>query len=171
MASQDYTRVTVKGHPIADANGKSYAHRIALYKAIGQGPHRCHWCEWDGLEWGLDKDPNNLIVDHLDTNYKNDRPENLVPTHKWCNDNKWAVNQLGIPWSEVAKIPPGEREAFYNPGTHKPTAAAHEFAEWLGATVRPDTPAEPSERTPWEALFTVPASLLEKYAFLAEVKP
>lgn len=129
MAAKDYQRVTVRDHPLADSNGKSYAHRVALYDAIGPGPHVCHWCGWDGLRWDVDRDdPNYLIPDHLNGNGRDNDPANLVPSHSWCNNNRATIEgkDLSRPlgWDMFKDKAPGDREALYNHRLKAPTPRA-----------------------------------------------
>lgn len=44
LGSSGYVRVMDKGHPLSNPNGHIYEHRKVLFNAIGEGPHRCHWC-------------------------------------------------------------------------------------------------------------------------------
>jgi hypothetical protein len=135
MASGTYVRTTRRGHPVADSNGKVYVHRQVLYDEIGDGPHTCHWCKWDGLNWGINRDdPSGLVPDHLNSKRDDNRAENLVPTHSWCNNNRHTIEQLGIPWSTFENVAPGDRPALYNPGTKAPTKTAFELAEADAAT-------------------------------------
>ena len=128
MPAKEYVRRTCHGHPVADSNGKVYVHRRELYDRIGPGPHRCLWCGWDGLEWGLAQgDPNNLIVDHLNSDRADNRPDNLAPTHKWCNDNRFMIEHLDLPWSLWEHVAPADRPPLYNPGTKRETPAAVEL--------------------------------------------
>jgi len=162
MTAAGYRRVNAPGHAIADSSGKSYAHRVALYDAIGPGPHTCHWCKWPGLEWGLPrKDPNCLIVDHLNGVGDDNRPENLVAAHDWCNNNRYVIERRHIPWSTWKDIAPTERKALYNPGTKRDTRYAEELSQQSPQPmVEPPPPlAEKPELLPirkgfvrWEAL-------------------
>lgn len=72
------------GHPLADKYGRVYEHRMVLFDEIGPGPHRCHWCEAQ-LDWLPKGDPHCLMVDHLNADGGDNRPENLVPSCVACN--------------------------------------------------------------------------------------
>lgn len=82
-----YHRVFVgAGHPLAHARGTVWAHRLALYEAIGPDPTVCHWCStqvrWDS-RWP--KDADGLCADHLDNDRENNSPSNLVASCGPCN--------------------------------------------------------------------------------------
>lgn len=79
MHTNGYRMVAKHGHPLADASGTVYEHRLVLYAILGDGPHPCHWCR-KPLNWGA-----NLHVDHLDDNPVNNTPANLVPSCSGCN--------------------------------------------------------------------------------------
>jgi len=79
-----YRRVRAKDHPLADACGNAYEHRVVLYDEIGAGPHSCHWCGGD-IDWLPKGDPRCLQVDHLNNDGGDNRPENLVPACGNCN--------------------------------------------------------------------------------------
>lgn len=86
-----YHVITVKGHPIANSQGKAYAHRVILYDAIGEGPHACHWCK-KSLQWYAlipgHQPSDALIADHVDGNRLNNELSNLVPSCQHCNNNR-----------------------------------------------------------------------------------
>ena len=54
-----YRKIKAVGHPLAQADGQAYTHRIVLFEKIGPGVHACHWCgrevEWNapasGASW------------------------------------------------------------------------------------------------------------------------
>jgi 5-methylcytosine-specific restriction endonuclease McrA len=81
--SKGYVEVKCTGHPLA-RRGWVAEHRMALYDAIGPGPHACRWCGSE-VEWG-----RNLHVDHLDHDRGRNVPENLVPACSDCNSRRWA---------------------------------------------------------------------------------
>jgi len=63
---------------------------VVLYDAIGPGPHECHWnrvtgCGKVALEWGGGQ---GIVVDHLNGDTLDNRPENLVPSCKVCNTRR-----------------------------------------------------------------------------------
>lgn len=169
----EYVRVVKRGHALADQRGRVMAHRAVLYDAIGDGPHRCQWCHRDGLRWDVSRlDPSYLVVDHLDGDGRHNTLDNLVAAHGYCNSYRSTIERLNIPWETFTDVPPEDRPALYNPQTKAATKAAENLARSrpISPGAKP-APAEASERTPWDGLFTVPTALLEKYAFLAEVKP
>lgn len=184
VTAKDYVRVAARGHALADSNGKSYAHRVGLYDLIGEGPHICHWCKWDGLEWHVDRDdPNYLVPDHLNGDGRDNDPTNLVPAHSWCNNNRAVIERLGLAWNLWEDEPPGERKALYNPRKKAETPYALSLAH-LPPLAVPDPPPSPpagagtrgrrqplrGNITPWADVFIVPDHLLDAYPFLAEVR-
>lgn len=81
-----YRTVSWPGHPLAQADGKVYAHRAALYEKIGPGSHKCAHCgrsvTWDGA--GISR----LVVDHKDDDRWNNDHENLQPSCRMCNSKR-----------------------------------------------------------------------------------
>ncbi len=75
-----------KGHPLAQANGTVRVNRAVLYKKIGPGKHRCHWCP-KVITW-CNKFATMIVADHLDENKWNNSPENLVAACQDCNFNR-----------------------------------------------------------------------------------
>lgn len=61
-------------------------HRIVLYEKIGPGTHPCHWCKRP-VRWAPGEGPggDRLSCDHLNSDRKDNRPENLVPSCHGCN--------------------------------------------------------------------------------------
>ena len=88
-----YKRMRAVGHPVADANGMAYVHRVVLFDEIGPGPHVCHWCdvEVDWLPRGM---PGELQVDHLNNDGADNRAENLVPACRDCNAGRGAQRRM-----------------------------------------------------------------------------
>jgi hypothetical protein len=81
-----YIKIKRAEHPLADANGWAYEHRVILFEKIGPGEHPCHWCG-KALSWerSYPRDLEALIVDHLDDQKDNNDPGNLVPACSVCN--------------------------------------------------------------------------------------
>lgn len=83
-----YLQVRASGHPIADRRGNVVEHRKVLYDTIGAGVHPCHWCGRE-LHWRTRNKhnplPDDLVVDHLDGDKRNNDPVNLVPSCQPCN--------------------------------------------------------------------------------------
>jgi hypothetical protein len=75
-------------HPLA-TGGYVGEPRALLYDHIGPGPHRCHWCKQE-VCWapGSSTKGNALVVDHLDSNWRNNALSNLVPSCQKCNGNR-----------------------------------------------------------------------------------
>lgn len=81
----EYQRTYAPDHPVAGPSGKTYVHRIVLYDAIGEGPHKCFWCKRIVM-WrrGIDS-PDALHADHLNGVRDDNRVDNLVPSCQDCN--------------------------------------------------------------------------------------
>jgi len=83
-----YRMVTIPAnHPLATKRGNRIAeHRLALWNAIGPGPHVCHKCR-TRVTWitGVRTAKGALVVDHLDRNTHNNAPTNLAPSCHGCN--------------------------------------------------------------------------------------
>jgi hypothetical protein len=82
-----YKRVGAKGHPMADASGLAYEHRVVLFDAIGYGPHSCHWCGV-GVDWLPKGEPGELQPDHLNGDGADNRLVNLAPSCRSCNTGR-----------------------------------------------------------------------------------
>lgn len=84
----EYRRIRyMPGHPLAAANGQISEARLVLYEKIGPGPHKCHWCP-AVIDWAISRKGNQdgaIMADHLDNDFHNDAPENLVPACSKCN--------------------------------------------------------------------------------------
>jgi hypothetical protein len=163
-----YLRATFRDHPTADSRHRILLHRAVLFDAIGAGPHACHWCKYDGLEWGLEPDDvARLIVDHLDGDGFNNRMSNLLPVHKWCNDNRSIIEAKGIPWSTFYDVPPADRPPLRNTYNGTATPAAHDLARPRPAptSARAAKTAVPLRDgfVDWAGLFVVPTNLLDHY--------
>ena len=66
-------------HPLSTTAGWVSEHRMVLFDQIGAGPHFCHWCATGPLEWP------DIVVDHLNEQKDDNRPDNLVPACNACN--------------------------------------------------------------------------------------
>lgn len=83
VGASTYATEAADGHPVADATGRAYVHRLVLYDSIGPGPHPCHWCGRP-VEWRAPR-RDALVVDHLDGDGLNNALTNLVPSCTGCN--------------------------------------------------------------------------------------
>lgn len=85
--SSHYVHITDHDHPLADKRGRVLEHRRVLFDLIGPGEHPCFHCgrtvEW--LTTRHTKGSNALVVDHIDNDPTNNRPENLLPSCLACN--------------------------------------------------------------------------------------
>jgi hypothetical protein len=80
-----YVAIECAGHPVANASGWQFEHRVVLYDAIGPELYPCHYC-WRLLSWDLHYNaPGGMGVDHLDYDTTNNKIENLVPCCRSCN--------------------------------------------------------------------------------------
>jgi hypothetical protein len=79
--------VTATGHPIAPPCGVVAYARIVLYDKIGSGEHPCTWCA-KPLTWKFGLSEDAIVADHLDWDWRNDVPDNLVPSCRKCNAHR-----------------------------------------------------------------------------------
>jgi len=73
-------------HPLAGAQGKVGAHRVALFEKLGPADQPCHWCGLV-LPW-LGGAAKAINADHLDGDRLNNDPRNLVPACLQCNTKR-----------------------------------------------------------------------------------
>jgi hypothetical protein len=92
-----YVTVYTPDHRIKPGGGMVHRGRLALWDAIGEGPHACHWCGVE-VRWMVVKGvgtssrtPGYLSVDHLDEDRANDDPSNLAPACMPCNTDRAAA--------------------------------------------------------------------------------
>ena len=78
MVHGGYRIIKDAQHPLAQQNGWLGEHRAIAYEKYGPGPHPCHWC-------GVVQDWLDLVVDHLNEQKADNRPENLVAACNPCN--------------------------------------------------------------------------------------
>lgn len=78
QTTKGYKIVKAETHPLSMANGWAFEHRIVAYEKYGPGIQKCHW---DGVEltW------NQVVVDHLNEDKLDNRPDNLVTACNSCN--------------------------------------------------------------------------------------
>jgi 5-methylcytosine-specific restriction endonuclease McrA len=74
-----YVREKVGDHPLAVV-GWVRQHRAVLYDAIGPGTHPCHNCGTP-VTWGA-----TLEIDHINHTREDNRPENLRPACRSCQN-------------------------------------------------------------------------------------
>ncbi len=102
VGSNGYVRLSTRDHPLSKS-GYVYEHRKVLYDAIGQGPHKCHWCKTP-VHWIIGKClKGSLVPDHLDGDRDNNAVSNLVPACNSCNATRglfqsWVSRHQDDPW-------------------------------------------------------------------------
>lgn len=90
-----YRRVHCPGHPMAQASGYGYTHRVVLYDEIGPGPHECYWCG-TSVDWMPHRAPNALEPDHVNGMGDDNRIENLVPSCPRCNAGRGSQHRATV---------------------------------------------------------------------------
>ncbi len=81
-----YLVLHLPSHPLAGAQGKVGAHRVALFEKLGPADQPCHWCGRE-LPW-LGGAAKAINVDHLDFDKLNNDPGNLVASCLDCNTKR-----------------------------------------------------------------------------------
>jgi hypothetical protein len=110
-----YRRVAANGHPLSGADGRAYAHRIALYSTIGPGEHPCHWCG-KAVTWDRSVGESALVADHLNNDTSDNSTGNLVPSCARCNGARGltrrheAIRRAGF-WSGADTVARSEGRA------------------------------------------------------------
>lgn len=84
VTGSGYIKVLRRGHPMADANGHAFEHRVVAFEDAGGVCPSCFWCGCD-LDWG------SAVVDHLNENKQDNRPDNLVVSCNDCNRARGAL--------------------------------------------------------------------------------
>jgi hypothetical protein len=80
----NYLAIRVPGHPLASQEGDVYQHRLVAYKSLNGVCGGCHWCGIP-LVWV------NAVVDHLNEDKTDNRPENLVVSCNECNRSRGSI--------------------------------------------------------------------------------
>lgn len=78
LGNHGYRTVWAPGHPMAMKDNRALEHRYLMFNALGEGPHKCHWCP-ALLEWP------EITIDHLNWNRTDNRLDNLVISCGPCN--------------------------------------------------------------------------------------
>lgn len=91
LFTNGYWRIYEPDHPLVmPSNGYVQEHRAVLYDAIGPSDHPCNWCGVM-VSWSTPF-PDGLVVDHLNHDIQDNRPENLVASCLPCNSGR-SVNR------------------------------------------------------------------------------
>ena len=83
-------------HPLTGKNGYLSLSRFLLFNKIGPSPHKCNWCKRT-IHWIIGKrqtGTNALIVDHVNSNPKNNDIKNIVPSCQSCNTKRSLPDQI-----------------------------------------------------------------------------
>jgi hypothetical protein len=79
-----YRVLRVPGHPLANDVGDVYHHRLVAYADRHGICGPCHWC-------GVALDWPEAVIDHLNEDKADNRPENLVVACNDCNRGRGAI--------------------------------------------------------------------------------
>lgn len=81
-----YLLVYKPDHPLCRTSARVYQHRVVYYDEHGPGPFNCHWCG-TLVTW------EDMHVDHLDDDKKNNAVANLVASCARCNQQRgrWKI--------------------------------------------------------------------------------
>jgi len=79
--SHGYVLEPANGHFLARGSSHAYQHRLVYHKVHGNGPFLCHWCALS-VTW------DDMHVDHLDDDRKNNEASNLVASCPECNQKR-----------------------------------------------------------------------------------
>jgi hypothetical protein len=105
-------------HPIAPPSGLLPEARAVLFEKIGPAPTVCHWCG-RSIRWIVGIRGNHsdgITADHLDSDWRDDGPDNLVAACGPCNgsraraisDDEPQVTRAGGTRSRVKRAPCAE---------------------------------------------------------------
>jgi hypothetical protein len=108
-----YVKIWAPDHPLATRSGMVLEHRAVLHDDMGDEPVFCHWCD-EPLDWdAVVADVDEVTVDHLDWDRRNNDPGNLVPACRPCNAGRHAPKPSAVP----AVATPRRRLALVEPDT------------------------------------------------------
>jgi hypothetical protein len=81
ISPNGYYSIRRVGHPLADSVGMVREHRYVYFENNNKNPGSCEMCKAK-IDW------KTLHIDHIDSNRKNNSPENLRALCRACNVNR-----------------------------------------------------------------------------------
>lgn len=84
VTGSGYIKVLRHGHPMADAKGHVFEHRLVAFEEANGACPSCFWCGCR-LEW------ESAVVDHLNEDKQDNKPTNLVVSCNDCNRARGAM--------------------------------------------------------------------------------
>lgn len=103
-----YQLIYNPAHPLAQANGYVYEHRMVAHEKYGENLPPCELCG-KATSWKA----YTTHIDHIDEDVRNNNPENLRPLCNGCNSRRGAnpahekVNAMAIEFQGVIDTPTG----------------------------------------------------------------
>lgn len=103
-----YQLIYNPSHPLAQAQGYVYEHRLVAYEKYGENLPPCELCGKE-TSWKA----YTTHIDHIDEDVRNNNPENLRPLCNGCNSRRGAnpaherVNAMAVEYQGVIKTPSG----------------------------------------------------------------
>lgn len=82
-----YIKLLRPDHPLSDASGAVFEHRLMVFEQLGPGAHPCFWC---GVHIGWP----DAVIDHLNEDKQDNSAANLAYSCNDCNRARGAVLPL-----------------------------------------------------------------------------